>query len=387
MTAISTPAAVLPPLSQSRYELLACPHLYVDRIIRGREEAPNEYAERGTAVHARLKSYVNHLVQTRQRTDFAVLDGLMADLDGDARAILEGLREHLVIDPEKVLGTEMYLAADEGMNPLDSDPSEATQDGMVEPPAPAYEGTPDYIELADAVTADILDYKTYWQIVDAESFQSRFYPLLVFLHFPQVERVRFHLKFVRYGEATRSAEFAREKDLPKLVKSALDARARQIALHKAFAGGDEITAMPGKHCAWCPKLNSDCPIKQMNPYAEMSAEDRARFGVWLAAAAKENTRILKDLVNVRGPITVADGNGRNYVAGFNVQRRTNYPLKPCAPLVMNEDFADKLTIGGLSSPLKAKKRAELKDKLDAHALSVPTTKFSISGAADEEEEP
>jgi hypothetical protein len=47
--------------------------------------------------------------------------------------------------------------------------------------------------------AEIEDWKSYYQIIDAETFQSKFYPLLLMCLNPSLERVKCVLEFVRHG--------------------------------------------------------------------------------------------------------------------------------------------------------------------------------------------
>lgn len=370
----------LPPLSQSRYELMACPALYKSKVMDGTLEAPNPFSQRGTEIHRVLAKYVDHLVETRQQTDLLAFDDLVCGIDGEAGDILAGVRDRIVIDPEKVLGTESHLALDEHLSPIpyeESDPDFGFRIG-------AFEGTLDLV-LLDGAECEIDDYKSHYQIYDADSFQVKFYALLIFQHLPQVEKVRFILEFVRYG-AKRSAEFTREKDLAKLQKMALDARERQRTLHAAVLNGDDVQAMPGSHCVYCPKLQKGCPIAEINPYANQTPEERVRLGIWLAAAKKQNDVVLKDHINVNGPVKIADGNGNSYEAGFRLQNRSHYPLSCYSTIAERDpDLVSKLTISGLSAPLKTKKRIDLKEALDEKRLTTCVTKFGITGVDDDDE--
>jgi hypothetical protein len=400
---VSTSSAVqaaVPPLSQSRQALMACPHLYVERIVLGKREAPNPYAQRGQIIHKILATYVDHLVRTRQGTDVEMYDRLLIGLDQEALEVLQPMRDSFAVDPERVVGTELYLALDEALQPMDANYA-ATRPG--EAWLPAYEGTPDLVFAHDVETAEIWDWKSYYQIIEADTFQAELYPLLVFLHFPQLQHIRFRLEFVRYG-AHRVAEYSRA-DVPRLKKKAKAERERQRALHGSIEA--PTLAMPGSHCCWCPKLlpslelqngrtvaaENVCPIAAINPYTQQSPEDRVRFAVWLSAARKENDRVLKDHVNAQGPIDVADGNGQQYRASFALKERTKFPLKAALPVLNTwaangEALHERLYIGAteLKPLLKAKKRAALAEELAGVAVKIPQTRFGVSGVEDEEEE-
>jgi len=367
---------------------MPCAFLYLERVIRSVDEPENEFFLRGTEVHEAACDYVNHLVSTKQKTDSGWYEKniLVRPYLPDALELLDGLKEKLAVDPEKVLATELYLALDDQMQPYETDPSGRTMDGAEADTPPAFEGTLDLVICLSAKEADIHDYKTFWMICDADSFQSKLYPFLLFKHYPQLETVRFHLQFVRYG-VERAVTFTRA-DLPKLEKLVRGERARQIALHEAHesAAIDTAQAMPGSHCAYCPILRK-CPLGDTNPMTQ-DPQDLARFGIWLLQASKQTTATLKALVNVNGPITVQDANGKQYEAGFHLQERSSYPLSDCLPVIMQHEpeLAGKLTISGLSSPLKAKKRQKLAEELAGLKAISAQTRFGIRGVDGEEED-
>lgn len=387
----------VPPLSQSRYELMACPQLYIERVIQGRKEPNNPWALRGTMVHAVLASYLTHLVQTRQPSDYVMFDTFTERIDGEARDVLDDMKESLVIDPERSLGAEVLLTLDENLSPVgcfrgDTGAYGCWYDESGNPNlAPsAFEGTLDYVQAPNRETIEIWDWKSYYQIIDADTFQAKFYPLLVFKHFPGAQTVRFHLKFVRYG-ATRSIEFTRRDDLPKLEKMARAARARQIDLHRRFTAGEvgrDLEPTPGSQCTYCPCLQQECQVREANPYGNMDPEDRVKFGIWLLAAKKQNDEVLKDWVKVRGPVETTDSNGRRYAAQFELRHCSSYPLEPTYQIVKKHDpeLIEKLTVGELSSPLKAKKRAALAEELAAVKTLKAQTRFVITGCEDSEDE-
>ena len=103
----------------------------------------------------------------------------------------------------------------------------------------------------------------------------------------------------------------------------------------------------------------------------MTGEQRLRFALWLQEAEKQNTRLLKDLLVEGGPIRYRDENQSEYVADFVPTEKKFYPYRD-AVFILDEWFSthpgerslrDKLTISGLSTALKAEKRAELAGNL------------------------
>jgi hypothetical protein len=352
----------IPALSQSRHGDMACETLYVRKHVQGTKVANSEPAARGIEIHRVVAAYINHLVSTRRSTDLEVFDSLMNGASIEAREVLEKFRDNHSFDPEKILSTELHIALDQDFHPVG--------DSEDEWQTPEYEGTLDLVMLHSLTEAEIEDWKSYYQIIDADTFQSKFYPLLLMCLNPSLETVKFVLEFVRYG-ASRCVEYTR-KDLPWLKELAQRERTRQRKLHECSASDeDDLKVSPGRHCAWCPLLLNGCPVAQTNPYSQMTAEQRLRFAVWLQEAEKQNTKVLKDLMVERGPIHYRDGNEGEYLADFVPVEKKFYPYRD-AVSILDEWFQthpeeralrDKLTVSGLSSAIKAEKRADLAQTL------------------------
>ena len=356
----------VPPLSQSRQGDLACETLYVRKHVLGGRLADSGPATRGIEIHQILATYINYLARTSRATDLEMFDTLMRGAGAEARDVLERFRDDHAFEPEKILATELRITLDQHFLPIERPGT----DGRVA----EYEGTLDLVMLHSFTEAEIDDWKSYYQVIDADTFQSRLYPLLLMCLNPSIERVKFALEFIRYG-VSRCVEYTR-KDLPWLKELAQTERARQRKLHElAFAGALDLKASPGRHCTWCPLLLNGCPVAETNPYGQMSAEERLRFTLWLQQAEKQNTAVLKDLLVESGPVRYRDENHTEYVAGFVPTKKRFYPFGGAAP-VLDEWFVihpdegglrHKLTISGLSSALKAPRRAELARKLAAIA--------------------
>jgi len=339
---------------------MACETLYVCKHVQGARLGESEPAARGIEIHEVLASYLNHLVRARRATDLEVFDALVRGAGAEAREVLETFRNNHAFDPEKILATELHIALDQNFLPIQHS-ANASQ-------AAEYEGTLDLVMIHSFTEAEVDDWKSYYQVIDADTFQSKFYPLLLMCLNPSLERVKFVLEFVRYG-ASRCAEYTR-KDLPWLKELAQRERARQRKLH-GLNRSRKLKTSPGRHCTWCPLLLNGCPVGETNPYVRMTAERRLRFAVWLQEAEKQNTRVLKDLMVKRGPIHYRDGNQNEHLAEFVPVEKKFYPYRDAAS-ILDEWFGthpdeqglrEKLTVSGLSSPLKAGKRAELAQKL------------------------
>jgi len=142
--------------------------------------------------------------------------------------------------------------------------------------------------------------------------------------------------------------------------------------HALVSSGDrDLNASPGWHCAWCPLLLHGCPVGETNPYGQMTAEQRLRLALWRQEAEKQNTRVLKDLMVECGPIRDRDENQSEYAADFVPTEKKFYAYRD-AVSILDEWFTtrpdgrgvrEQLIISGLSSAIKAERRAEFARKL------------------------
>ena len=365
----------IPPLSQSRQFDLGCEHLYSVRHIDG-VRTDSQPSRRGNEIHKITAAYVSHLIKTRQKQDGARFDLLCETASPEAIEVLDTFRESFTFNPDAIVGTEIYISLDADFNPSKTN---------IE-----YEGTLDLVTMESEREAAIHDWKSYFQIIDADTFQAKMYSLLLFCLNPSLQKVTFYLDFVRYGGANRSVEFTRE-DVPKLKRLVETQRARQKELHAS----ESLKATPGRHCSFCPRLTDlSCPMSETNPYATMTPAQRVGFAVFLAQATKENTRLIKDLMLEGGPVSYQDGNGNPYIAEFRRQERKSYPLAKTYQVLeawgtahpKDNELFDSLTVSGLSSPLKAKKRAPLNDALVQIANVKIQTRFHVGLDDDEEED-
>jgi len=383
------PCAIQPgtlaPLSQSRQSDMACESLYRFKHVRRAKIAESEPAARGTEIHRILATYIEHLVRAGRPRDLEVFDQFMRTASCEAREVLEKFRDNHAFDPDKILATELLIALDEEFLPIEDSMSDEGNSNAETARIPAYEGTLDLVMLHSLTEAEIEDWKSYYQVIAADTFQSKFYPMLLMSLNPSLERVKFNLQFVRYG-TSRTIEYTRA-DLPWLRELAQSQRARQRELHKRSASR-AAKASPGRHCTWCPLLLNSCPVAKTNPYRRMTPERRLRFALWLQQAERYNTIVLKDLVTERGPIRYRDENQNEYVAAFEAVEKKSYPYNKVASVLAewvkshpeDEDLMEGLGASGLSSRLKANKRRALSEELQALANVRVETQLKIGRA-------
>ena len=169
-------------------------------------------------------------------------------------------------------------------------------------------GRPDLIRIEDDV-AKIRDYKTAWAVPPEadikSSFQGRWYALIVFKAYPQVDRVEVEFDHVRWGEDPVTAVYERRElaDLEGFVATVLE----RIKLARER---DEWKATPGSQCTICPAAHL-CPI----PKAERdegsieSPEAAQAVAEWLVATEALTGKVkgaLKAWINENEPIVVKD---------------------------------------------------------------------------------
>jgi hypothetical protein len=381
-----TKTADLPPLRQSVYEDMACPHLYSAKHVQGIDQAASPEAARGIEVHETFAEYITHLVKQRLPKDLEFFEKLMKNVSADAREVLERFEHHHEFDPERIVGTEVEIALDENLEPLDMGDTSAYRNPTTDTARVAYLGRLDLVQLHSSTEAEIDDWKSYYQIPETadSTFQSKFYPLLLFCLNPRLRKVSFILEFVRYG-VSRRVEYTR-RDVPQLRELAQQARRRQRQMHTlALRSGSEMQASSGRHCTWCPLLLKGCPLESRNPYAIRAPEELLKHLLWLRQADQKITEVLKDWVGEHGSLRYRDGNEVEYEAGFSLAAKTQYPCAETAAIVLHwinshpEDqaMAENLTISGLSALLRAKKRQPLAQQLAAIARTRLETRFRL----------
>jgi hypothetical protein len=360
---------------------MGCGYGYRAVHVHRRSRAGNQWSALGREAHHIISSYVEHLVATRRSTDYEFFDSL---LDGVSLENIEGLErvgETVVIEPEKVFGTEQYIALDEGFALLVMERVDGDHRTGGDPPI-VYEGTVDMVLLHSPTEAEIPDWKNHFLIATRDTFQARFYPLLLFCALPSLETIHFRLEYLRWG-ANRAFTYTRS-DLPRLKRMARMVRRRQRKLLQLMK---EPKATPHKGCIYCPLLLDGCPMDRANPYAKLSAAQRLRLQIYLDAARDTNLALLKEWAEGT-PVSVQDENGVTYTGSFIPKSRTNYSLDSTLPIVdaWDRDHPDDqlrthLSIGasGLNSLAKAKKkRPKLAETLSSVATLTPYSEFQIT---------
>lgn len=357
-------ALSIPKLSQSRHERLACPASYVYSEVYDYKGLDNEYSIFGSEAHAILFNWAAHNWREKsQVTDQIHLETMLRCASHECAEMLRHFLDNFTLEWKNIVALEKHM--------LGGDDLEGTLDALLK------EGSSHY---------RIIDYKTQHQVVEAKTFQSKLYPVLVFLNYPDAKTVDFTMAFTRYG-CVRSVSYTRA-DMPALMELIQASRTRQLAMHEN-PQAYEKEAVPGKVCIHCPLLRMrECPIEGRNPM-EMDPSERLQWQEYLKRAAKANDLVLKDLA-MYGDVK-AEANGRQLKGGFVLKETKQYPAGPALVLLNNwketTDGADDLIAdlhfsrSSLATKLKAKKRAILDQAMDDIAITEQRTEFEISEEA------
>ena len=318
----------VPPWHQSTEFLTSCPTLYVESAIKGNAQPGGMESARGLQVHRTGASYISHCALKEVSADLKAFDEFAAGAGPLAARILSGMRDSFEVDYKHLLATELTMSLDEKFQPthVAEEIAWPFEDSEREP---MIVGTLDALYSFDPEpTMRIDDLKTHPRPFDPiEKLQSKTYALLVFQHFPEVEKVIFRLIFVRYRNVVREVEFTRDM-IPELVAAVTAARERQKKIHADYEAGKNIEALAGNHCLYCPLLsNAKCPIAQYNPHEQLTPQERLNFNLWYGQFSRVNNATMRAYVNETGkPVVLKDYNGKSYVFGPEEKESEIYPV-------------------------------------------------------------
>lgn len=379
---------MIPPLSQSRQSLLACPLSYVEQIIRGNNKSQSMAAARGQVIHSVLCKYVRELAKAKLKKHPEYFATLLKGLPADAREVLEPQAEIIEVEPEEIFAAEFYSALTQDFKPWRKTVQAGIED---EPNGPAaYESTLDLVLVKDPSAATIIDWKSQFAAIEPDTFQARLYSLQLFMLNPQFEKVTFELRFVRWGGKHRSVTFDRE-DVADLQAEARRYREMQVQLHKEAEeknGTFEPHIFPGTHCFYCPLLGAGCPIEE-NPAEDV--ETSMLKLLYHREAIKKFDPIVREHCNLNGPLHLKDGAGNLYEAMWDVSAQKKISID-ALPVLQKWDkerekgFLRYITLSGISSKLKAKKREALADAVANFAEVTTRPRFRLGKAGEEEKE-
>jgi hypothetical protein len=389
MTSSTALDTTVEPLTQSKFEQMACEYSYGAQAIEGRHTAGSEASWRGQEVHAVMAKYVEWCGENKVAGDWGVFDAIAATISLEAGRICDGLRDRFLVDYDHIIACEDTILLDENFRPVASILNAA------------YKGTLDALYMLSETEALIEDYKSHPMPFEPDTFQSIQYPVLVFQKLPEVQKVTFRLRFVRWN-VTREVTWSRA-DLPKMMAEMARARARQKKTWESyqFNGGlGGLHVSPHAGCHYCPLLQmGDCPVADVNPHSQDVVE-LVRELQFLRKRSQFVTQILKDAHQAMGwPIVATDDNGTEMSFGTAAHESLRYPATRVLPLVQqwavatnDGAFLQSLSIRStdIKSKLATKKRASLEHEVEQVLEKSTKTRTELTtrniGEAEPEEE-
>ena len=368
-------AATMPPLTKSTSKAMRCQAYYAAQYLSPvAVRTSTEMAQIGTDFHAYKQAYIDHLVATRRDQDQPWAWEWLARqmFSEEARELITQDIQKFRISPANVFGTEVLLSIDEHFEPLACKPG--VQPGDYSGDRESYARTTIDLLMLTSREAHVWDWKSGWAKPD--EYEAAFIAFIVLCHFGWVEKVVFTWQMVRLGESVEMT-FARD-DFDWIAASIRRGRMLQIELSERYAAGNPMHADPGAGlCGFC---RAECPMRPaitageiaIPPVADKETAGMVAARLLAAEATVDGLRAaLTDWLEKNGPIQI----GKSLWAENSISVSKSYPadkalavLGVAAPAVGNFDVPlAALTIGGLSEKAKTKKRAALKEQLDAIA--------------------
>jgi PD-(D/E)XK nuclease superfamily len=309
-------------IRQSSLETARCLFRFHKLHLLGFKDPESEFSTRGTKVHALARQYVEYLVATRQETDWTYAQDLahQSDIGDEAADIFIGWAMRRVIDPARVFACEYQVRLGWNLLPCADDDAVFSAD----------------IDRLDifANEAEIVDYKSHFQIFEPTTIQAVLYAWLIWKILPNLETVRFTLDFLRYG-SSRTREFTRDQmeQLDTYVKNQVQ---RLIEAYK----DDLWPATINSGCSWC---HLSCPLVEQGMSREQvgqiqspaQASQMAQQMFAIGRVYKQLHDSLRSYANIHGAIDA----GNDISLGFSRQEQFEYSVKTIETLNAEHGFA------------------------------------------------
>jgi hypothetical protein len=295
--------------SYSRFQLFdTCPYAYMLRYkqkVQGKVSKPLWV---GRMLHEIAAFYDKHLVEKHLQTDITVLPeltkkvyystphGLPPSAYVEIEEMVENLADMHICNPAITVGIEENIK-------------------VFPSPDITFQGNIDILEIDDVV-ANIGDYKSDWVLRTKKEvekdFQLRVYSWLVLQEYPQIERFKTRLEFVRHG-VIREVELSKDDILA--VGDDINARIQQIESERKFE------PRPGSGCVWCEYPELCTAIKNLGSVVITCPQDVDRIAqelVVLERQVSDRTDALKDWCALNGPVKF---NGYEYAHRYSSTKK------------------------------------------------------------------
>lgn len=308
---------------------------YYQQYVAKVAAPPGEPAIVGSGFHAVAERYGRHCVEKGVASDEDMIPDIVKAVCFDPKeptapgavyypkilSLAQAWASRTVFNPETIVDLEMKL-------PSGWDPG----NGVYPPPNVGrhlFVGVIDRLEL-DGDTLVIRDYKTTMAIPSQSSVENnpqlRRYAGLVWQAYPQFERYRVELEFVRYGEI-RFAEFGPGTGQMALeeVEAQLDQLEHRINAVKRDPGRVEelFPPTPGAHCSYCP-FSHLCPEAKREGSVPVIQDDEQAQKVLgellvLRKRVDELQKALRAYTEERSPVEVG-----GIAAGYHERRSSGF---------------------------------------------------------------
>lgn len=351
-------------VSKSLRKSARCPYYHK----HGRDlRMASKYRDDGIDFHRYKQDYVDHLWSKNLNSDQEWARRWLgaSGVSEDARRMVEWDLYDFSVDPDKIIGVEMFLVIDDHGKAIPGVPFPGYGKPPDHPKAFAH-GTLDFVYTPTERLLVIDDYKTGWSpYVDRE--EAEHYAALAFAHFPGADKVLFRWVQVRIG-SVEEIEFDRRQH-ERLITGIHNADSRI----RAVESSEEPEANPYSGCcSWC---HLDCPVRSQLPVGPIQNERDLSKAMGFIEATSHQLRSVRDMarsyVIETGPTEVAPGR----VAQITPKERLEYPLRSTlaalgvqTPERVEEHDIDLDKLKVSSSELKrmaaTKKRAGLQDALE-----------------------
>jgi hypothetical protein len=382
-------------LSKTLIRSSACEHFfaryYLDAHAQSGVEIHSSLRRTGTEAHRYKSEYINHLVKHNKSSDAAwVAKWVKAqDLSEETREIIARDVREFSVDPDTIYETELYLGMDGNFQPTEQlvggiPGQQRTKDATL------FGGTVDLFGFWSSKRAFIVDWKSGYAMLGLSEVESAMYAALAFSHFPKLESVEFTWDFLRLNKQ-RVLVYERKELEEWIWPLLLNARTRILEIVQRYEkqGGKQMAVNPTAGlCGYCAL---QCPLStafrgEIASAPIQTSEDASKSAQAVFVARqwiKREEAALQAFIKDRGPTDMGGG----FVAELKVLDVKSYPLvKGLGEITKEDDIPmDKLTIGGLSGYLKAKKREYLRERMAAIAKVKHRTVLSICKKNDPEQ--
>ncbi len=296
-------------LSPTAAELWAsCPQAFSFQRELGIEEVVSRPLRVGRLMALTVERYIAHCFEQKVATDVSEIEAIARQVFIDhgvkegalgLDALEEVIRicrnyvESAILDLERLAGVEMWLPPT-GAEPLVLGGREVI-------------GKVDQLLFDDeGRVAIVKDQKTNWRVWSLgetrDKMQAKFYPILVFHSFPEVEDVEVDFEFIRFPGTIRSVRYSRAE--AELERQNIEA----LVLQMQKPGARPAT--PGEHCsmcgytAMCPRYKS---ARDTGVFAVPTDADEAKPLVEevavLEAGLERRREALRALTSAIGPVS------------------------------------------------------------------------------------